>query len=423
MRALRSLLCAAGMVLLVAAPAASAPTSSDPPTAADAAARWLVSQVRSDGFLPSAFTPGAPDMGSTAQAIPALAAANVGGAEAHAMLDALGAHVEDFVVVGGADNPGNLSYLILAVTALGDDATSFGTGNTNLVARLQALQTPSGLFGSADPTFDGAFRQGLALMALDAAGVLDPDGANWLADQQCADGSWTPFRADTSVACPPVDTVNFTGPDTNSSALALLGLKAADVNGPLADGVAALNNMRTSDGGWGFLADSSQSTDANSTGLVVEALHAVNGDRDTEGTAALLALQSGCDADPLDRGGIAFQPGPGGSLAPDPLATVQAIPALAGVSRPIVDAPPANGVPDPCATSATTTSTTVGGQSAGTTTTMTAGSPATAANAAPLELPRTGSSDGKLALAGVLAVAVGALVVLIARRRWDAAAP
>ncbi|HEX5097812.1 MAG TPA: hypothetical protein VFX21_17450, partial [Acidimicrobiia bacterium] len=313
MRALRSLLCAAGMVLLVAAPAASAPTSSDPPTAADAAARWLVDQMRTDGFLPSAFVPGTPDMGSTAQAIPALAAAGVGGAQAQTMLDALGAQVEDFVVIGGVDNPGNLSYLILAATALGDDPTSFGTGNTNLVARLQALQTPSGLYGSADPSFDGAFRQGLALMALDAAGVADPDGANWLADQQCADGSWTPFRTDTSVPCPPVDPVNFTGPDTNSTALALLGLQAAGVNSPLADGVTALDNVRTSEGGWGFLADSGQATDANSTGLVVEAMHAVNGGSDAQGTAALLALQSGCDADPLDRGGIAFQPGPGGS--------------------------------------------------------------------------------------------------------------
>ena len=46
--------------------------------------------------------------------------------------------------------------------------TSFG--GTNLVARLLATQrttgTDAGLFGAQDPTFDGAYRQGLALAAL-----------------------------------------------------------------------------------------------------------------------------------------------------------------------------------------------------------------------------------------------------------------
>jgi LPXTG-motif cell wall-anchored protein len=339
------------------------------------------------------------------------------------MLDALGARVDDFVVVGGNDSPGNLSNLILAVTALGDDPTSFGTGNTNLVARLQATKTASGLFGSDDPTYDGVFRQGLSVMALDAAGVSDASATDWLVDQQCADGSWTSFRADTSVPCPPVDFVSFTGPDTNSTALAMLALKAVGNTAPLAGGTAALNNARTSDGAWGFFAIPGQTTDANSTGLVVEALHAANGGRDAQGAAALLALQSGCDADSLDRGGIAFQPGPGGTLAPDVFATVQSIPGLAGVSRPIVDDPPANGLPDPCAPPTTTTSTTVAGQGAGASTTTTpaaAGAPTTV-DAAPLELPRTGAHSTNLAVIGAVAVILGA-VVLATRRRWDTSA-
>jgi LPXTG-motif cell wall-anchored protein len=365
-------------------------------------------------------------MSSTAQAIPGLAAADVGGAEARAMLAALGAHVEEFVVVNGADDPGYLSYLILAATALGDDPTSFGTGNTNLVARLQATKTASGLFGSADPSFDGAFRQGLSLMALDAVGLSDAAAADWLANQQCASGIWVPFRADTSVPCPPIDFNTFTGPDTNSTALALLGLDAAGVTGPLPAGVAALDNARNSEGGWGFFAASDQPTDANSTGLVVEALLAVTGTRDAQGTAALLALQSGCDADPLDRGGIAYQPGPDGVLVPNVSATVQSMPALAGVPRPIVDDAPADGLPDPCAPPVpATTSTTVAGANAATTATA-PGAPSTTVASDPLavaELPRTGSSDSGLALVGALATASGALVVLAARRRWDTSAP
>src|SRR6185369_1236244 len=102
---------------------------------------------------------------------------------------------------------------------------------------------------------------------------------------------------------------------------------------------------------------------ANSTGVVLSALRTVNGTADTTGINALLTLQAGCTADPADRGGIAFQPGPGGALAPDLLATVQATPALAEVALPITAATIAATLPTPCAppvTSTTaTTSTTV----------------------------------------------------------------
>ena len=56
------------------------------------------------------------------------------------------------------------------------------------------------------PTFDGAFRQGLALAALAAAGVPKtnarvPGRIAWLAHQQCANGLWEAYRSDTSMAC------------------------------------------------------------------------------------------------------------------------------------------------------------------------------------------------------------------------------
>src|SRR5436305_2018998 len=79
----------------------------------------------------------------------------------------------------------------------GANPANFGAAHVNLVARLQATNQPNGLFGAADPTFDGAFRQGLALMALKVVGVADAAAADWLVGQQCADGSWTAFRADT----------------------------------------------------------------------------------------------------------------------------------------------------------------------------------------------------------------------------------
>ena len=86
---------------------------------------------------------------------------------------------------------------------------------------------PVGLFGSADPTYDGVFRQSLSLLAFVAAGQTPPsDAVTWLLEQQCADGGFEPFRADVAVACTASDPVNYTGEDTNSSGLAAAALIA-----------------------------------------------------------------------------------------------------------------------------------------------------------------------------------------------------
>jgi LPXTG-motif cell wall-anchored protein len=318
------------------------------------------------------------------------------------------------VVVSGNDDPGALGYLIVAARAVGLDPTSFGTTHINLVARLQATKQASGLFGANDPSFDGAFRQGLALLGLHAVGLTDADAVSWLVDQQCDDGLWVPFRADTSVACPAVDPATFSGPDTNTTALAIIGLHAVGgAPGAVTDGVNALGTVRNAGGAWGYLASDDQPTDANSTGLVVEALHAVNGGRDAQGTAALLALQVGCAGDPADVGAIAFQPGGGGELVPNAYATVQAIPALAGATRPIIGATIANDLPDVCHPPAPTTTTTVrtAAAAAGATTTTT-----TPVATGVAELPRTGSDTGVLTLAGAALVGAGLVLGRRARR-------
>src|SRR3954468_2879087 len=276
------------------------------------------------------------------------------------------------------------------------DPTSFGTTNTDLVARLQATQQPSGLFGASDPSFDGAFRQGLALMALTAVGITDAAAGDWLAGQQCADGLWTAFRADTTVPCPAVDPNTFTGPDTNSTALAVLGLQAQGRTGPAFDGAKALADIRNSGGGWGFLARQDQPTDANSTGLVVPALLAAFGTHDEQGTAALLALQAGCDADAADVGGIAFQDLSSGT---DVLATVQATPALAGAMLPLTTAvdvkhDPVACVPPPAPKTSVTDAPTTAPPTV-------AGEP----------LARTGAWSGPEAGGAVVLVLLGVLVV------------
>ena len=118
---------------------------------------------------------------------------------------------------GGDDSVGALGYLLLLADAAGVPGTDFG--GQDLVARLQATlgDFEPGLYGATDPSFDGVFRQGLAILGLVSQGVApDPSATTWLTDQQCTSGGWEAYRADTSVPCGPPDPVNFIGPDSNS---------------------------------------------------------------------------------------------------------------------------------------------------------------------------------------------------------------
>jgi len=420
MKRVVTFLLAAGLVFAVAAPALAAPPSSDPTTDARDAAAWLAGKVNASGFIPQAANPANPDLSDSAQAVTALAAAGVGRTTITALLGYLGTHIDDLVVSGGVDSPGSLANLILAVKAAGEDPTSFGAGHANLVTRLVATQQASGLFGAADPSFDGAFRQGLSLLALSAVGVASPTGVTWLEAQQCAAGLWTAFRPDTTVPCPAVDPTTFVGPDTNSTALAVIGLHAQGATTAATAGVAALDAVRNAGGGWGYFARSDQDTDADSTGDVLQALRTVNGQVDASGVAALQALQVGCSANAADRGGVAFQPG----LAPDALSTVQAVPALAEVALPITSATIADDVPVVCPPATTTTTVAPTSTTVATTasTVATAGStiaaPATTVAAtASAQLPRTGSSSMPIVFLAVCLLAVGAIFVGASRRR------
>lgn len=95
-----------------------------------------------------------------------------------------------------------------------------------LAAPAQAADT--GLYGNTDPTSDGVFRQSLAILGLTASGLRPaPSAVQWLKDQQCANGAFQSYRADTSTPCAPSDPAAFTGPDTNSTALAAMALQAS----------------------------------------------------------------------------------------------------------------------------------------------------------------------------------------------------
>lgn len=331
------------VVATIAGPGDAAPPTSDPPTGATYAAGWLATQVADDGSVPGGFDPLA-DAGNAALAF---AAAGVGGDAFDAVVAHVRQDIEAFVAYPfdpSLDDPARLGKALMIAVAAGEDPQAFG--GVDLVARLEAtlgLFAP-GLYGAADPSFDGAFRQGFAIVGLVAAGVVpDPAAVAWLVDQQCgpdnpeAAGGWQPYRTDTGVPCVDPDPLTFAGPDTNGTALALMALEAVGQS-PGTDPMPFLEAAQETDGGWGYIPGSG--SDPSSTALVIRALIAMGEDPADLSTAggdpwsSLLSWQIGCDAPADQRGAFTFAwADPVG--APDLFSTLDAIGAAAGVPYPL----------------------------------------------------------------------------------------
>jgi hypothetical protein len=203
-------------------------------------------------------------------------------------------------------------------------------------ATLDVTSTASStIFGSASPTYDGVYRQSLAILALDAAGESVPETAEqWLLDQQCANGGFPSFRKDVSAPCAPFDSITYSGGiDSNATAVAAQALLVTGHDDEAQDAIDLLVDAQESDGGWAYtLDDPFGSSDPNSAGLVLMALNAAGVEPDVDPVPFFADLQVGRNLVAeleSDLGGIA-SPWSGG--APDVLATVQSIPALNGFS-------------------------------------------------------------------------------------------
>jgi hypothetical protein len=86
---------------------------------------------------------------------------------------------------------------------------------------------PAGLYGRADPTYDGTFRQSYALLAQHTAGVRPaPSAVGRLPGQQCAHDGFAAFRAGPVRACD-----GHTPVDSNSTAAAVQTLAALGGHG------------------------------------------------------------------------------------------------------------------------------------------------------------------------------------------------
>ncbi|MGI9136544.1 MAG: prenyltransferase/squalene oxidase repeat-containing protein [Candidatus Nanopelagicales bacterium] len=219
----------------------------------------------------------------------------------------------------------------LAISALG------------LAAPASANHAPgtTGLYGSADPTYDGVYRQSFAIIGLTSNGVRpSPASITWLISQQCKDGSFQEFRTDTSKPCDAVDAVNGKGPDSNATSLALLALMSIDntnlasnavMNAVVKTASSAglwLSKSQNPDGGWSYYAGSP--SDSNSTGLALAALGTQAPNRQqpniVRGSKFLASLITPCAS--ADGGALVYQKG----SKPDALSSAQGLYGLVGTA-------------------------------------------------------------------------------------------
>lgn len=172
----------------------------------------------------------------------------------------------------------------------------------------------AGRFGVQDPSFDGVYRQGIAIAGLVAVDRKVPSSTvAWLLGQQCDDGSFQAYRNDPQAACDPSNPEAFTGPDTNSTAMAAMALAVANESKSSRNAVSWLRQAQNSDGGFPYIGGGL--SDANSTGL---ALAAIRGSRVSDenkqalkrGKKYLKKTQLRCEAGKSTRGQLSYQQSP-----------------------------------------------------------------------------------------------------------------
>lgn len=340
------------LVALVATACTPPRTPSRKERALGSAAGWLAAQFDQGGLIPSPFDPNQAALSDSAMAIASLEAINHSDAITDAAYGELLTRIDEYVLDGGGnDRPGALARLIIAVVSKGDDPRD--VAGEDLVARLEATIVPSGpamgRFGVQDPTYDGVYRQGLALAALSLVSPLptsvDPAGGAvedlpavaWLLDQQCGEGpaagGWMSHRTDLGQACG-FDPVTWVDVDSNASALAVIGLTSVGASAPT-DPLTFLMGSRTAEGGWSYNASTTGTTDPDSTGLVMAALESLGSSPDAAAVDALLDFQftKADAAQQADVGAFWYPPfTPGDPRVPNLLATNDAlVPLLPGV--------------------------------------------------------------------------------------------
>jgi hypothetical protein len=266
---------------------------------------WLRQTQLADGGFSSGLSEGS-DLGATAEAVIAIASAGEAPAQWRAgslsPIDYLKRHASEVAA------PGLAAKVAVALIAAGEDPADFaGVDLTTVVA--EGFDPATGFYGT------GPYDSALAILALELAGSGAPSEAiEGLVRARLPDGSYA-FDGSMSPG----------SGDSNTTALAVQALLAAGAGEEVVPSFDYFRRTQNADGGWTYQKPSAfgEATDANSTALVIQALLAGGQDLAQWGnpTAALMALQQ-------PSGALAYNADTPGDNA---LATLQAIPALAGV--------------------------------------------------------------------------------------------
>jgi hypothetical protein len=204
----------------------------------------------------------------------------------------IGSNVSNYVNGGTSDVAGRNAWLVILAYATGRNPRAFGTPATDLVAGILARYevSESGLYGSTGDEYTPVTNHALSLIALTAAGEAVPaDAVNWLEEQQCpagnsAAGAWEGYRARVLglLAACAESGAGYDSAESASTSLAVQALVAVGATDAVPAALGWLSELQsftgTAPGGFGqFIGDSS---DPNSTALVVQAISAAGGDPD-----------------------------------------------------------------------------------------------------------------------------------------------
>jgi hypothetical protein len=214
---------------------------------------------------------------------------------------------------------GSVTAALALTLTTGLTATAAPTPTQEPATVRTASSGDAGLFGAGDPTFDGVYRQGLAIIGLRSVKAAVPASAvTWLVGQQCSNGGFQAYRGNTSASCDAPNPDTFSGPDSNSTALAAMALRSVGRTAKATRASAYLRTLQNTDGGFPYYKGGS--SDVNSTGLALAALRPQAGStavakRITRATRYLRSVQLRCTAT-QDRGLLPYQAGgPANSLA------------------------------------------------------------------------------------------------------------
>lgn len=381
-----------------------------------------------------------PDQGLTADGVLGLGAASVGGAAAQQALDYLADEVDTYTGSGSEVYAGSTAKLLLTVAASGGDPSDFG--GTDLVTKLDSTLTDEGRYAdkSAFGDFSNTIGQSLAIIGRGRATAEVPSQAiEFLLAEQCPDGGFS---------------ASFTGGDctgdTDATAFAVQALIGA-LSDPdaIAQALDFLTGQQQTSGGFRNV---DGDLNSNTTGVAASAFAAATtGGGDAASAALALAsaqgylssLQLDCTYPAALRGGVAFAEGDRAELrAQDPevvsimtRATTQATLGLAGVSlldvtvdtdsgaAPTQPCATSTSTPTPSSTPSTPNSTPTTSQPSEPTSTpattppTNAGSGGSGGNSDGGDLAYTGTEIRPLLGLGLGLFAMGAVALVVARRR------